>query len=59
MSKYTKFKKRHYIFNIIQWLIIPIVYLTLQSLPAIESQIRYFFNKRIDHFESTEKMPRR
>ncbi len=42
MKRYTKFRKRDYIFNILQWLVIPILTLTLFSLPAIESQIRLF-----------------
>ena len=43
MKKYTTFRKRDYIFNILQWALIPILTLTLFSLPAIESQFRLFF----------------
>jgi hypothetical protein len=59
MRKYVHFRKRDYAVNILQWLLIPTLTLTLFSLPAIESQIRYFFNKRIDFFESTKKMKRK
>ena len=58
MRKYTKFRKRDYIINIFQWLLIPTLTLTLFSVPAIESQLRYFFNWRIDDFEATKKMKR-
>lgn len=61
MKKYTRFRKRDYIFNILQWVTIPLLALTLFSIPAIESQIRLFIGKRIDkfEFESTEKMERK
>ncbi|MDD2565670.1 MAG: glycosyltransferase family 2 protein [Candidatus Gracilibacteria bacterium] len=58
MRKYTHFRKRDYILNIFQWITIPILALTLFSIPAIESQIRLFFGKRIDSFETTAKMKR-
>lgn len=58
MRKYTHFRKRDYILNIFQWITIPILALTLFSIPAIESQIRLFFWKRIDSFETTAKMKR-
>lgn len=58
MKKYTHFRKRDYIFNILQWALIPMLTLTLFSFPAIESQIRLFFGKRIDFFETTKKMKR-
>ncbi|EKE28919.1 MAG: hypothetical protein ACD_2C00264G0004 [uncultured bacterium (gcode 4)] len=58
MKKYTKFRKRDYIFNILQWVTIPFLTLTLFSFPAIESQFRLFFNKRIDEFQVTAKMTR-
>lgn len=58
MKKYTKFRKRDYVFSIVQWMTIPFLTLTLFSLPALESQIRYFFWKRIDFFETTQKMKR-
>ncbi|MDD2487434.1 MAG: glycosyltransferase family 2 protein [Candidatus Gracilibacteria bacterium] len=58
MKKYTKFRKRDYLINIFQWLLIPTLTLTLFSIPAIESQLRYFFNWRIDVFEATKKMKR-
>ncbi|MDD5198152.1 MAG: glycosyltransferase family 2 protein [Candidatus Gracilibacteria bacterium] len=59
MKKYTTFRKRDYIFNILQWALIPILTLTLFSLPAIESQIRLFFGKRLGTFETTQKMKRK
>ncbi len=59
MKRYTKFRKRDYIYNILQWLVVPPLTLTLFSLPAIESQIRLFLGKRIDHFETTQKMKRK
>ncbi|EKE27600.1 MAG: hypothetical protein ACD_3C00188G0016 [uncultured bacterium (gcode 4)] len=58
MRKYTPFRKRDYVINILQWITIPILTLTLFSLPAIESQLRLFFWKRIDYFETTTKMKR-
>lgn len=58
MKKYTRFRKRDYIFNLLQWALIPILTLTLFSLPAIESQFRLFLGKRIDFFETTKKMKR-
>ncbi len=58
MKKYTKFRKRDYALNILQWATIPFLTLTLFSLPAIESQLRLFFWKRIDYFETTLKMKR-
>lgn len=59
MKRYTKFRKRDYIFNVLQWLVIPALTLTLFSIPAIESQIRLFLGKRIDFFETTQKMKRK
>jgi cellulose synthase/poly-beta-1,6-N-acetylglucosamine synthase-like glycosyltransferase len=59
MKKYTIFRKRDYIFNILQWALIPILTLTLFSLPAIESQLRLFFGKRLGTFETTQKMKRK
>ncbi|MDP2103597.1 MAG: glycosyltransferase family 2 protein [Candidatus Gracilibacteria bacterium] len=59
MKKYTHFRKRDYIFNIFQWALIPVLTITLFSFPAIESQLRLFFGKRIDVFEATEKMKRK
>ena len=59
MKKYTHFRKRDYIFNILQWALIPVLTLTLFSFPAIESQLRYFFGKRTDVFETTQKMKRK
>lgn len=59
MKKYTTFRKRDYIFNIFQWALIPILTLTLFSLPAIESQFRLFFGKRLGTFETTQKMKRK
>ncbi|EKD44461.1 MAG: hypothetical protein ACD_71C00128G0004 [uncultured bacterium (gcode 4)] len=59
MKKYTTFRKRDYLFNIFQWALIPILTLTLFSLPAIESQVRLFFWKRLGVFETTQKMKRK
>lgn len=59
MKKYAIFRKRDYVYNIFQWMLIPTLTLTLFSLPAIESQLRYFFGKRIDFFETTKKMGRK
>lgn len=56
MKKYAPFRKRDYLLNIFQWITIPILALTIFSIPAIESQIRLFFGKRIDSFEVTKKM---
>lgn len=58
MKKYTIFRKRDYVFNILQWALIPALTLTLFSLPAIESQIRLFLGKRLGTFETTQKMKR-
>jgi cellulose synthase/poly-beta-1,6-N-acetylglucosamine synthase-like glycosyltransferase len=59
MRRYTKFRKRDYIYSMLQWLVVPVLTLTLFSLPAIESQIRLFFGKRIDSFDTTQKMNRK
>lgn len=59
MKKYARFRKRDYIYNIFQWITIPILTLTLFSIPAIESQLRLFFWKRIDSFDTTAKMKRK
>ncbi len=58
MGKYSKFRIRDYLYNIVQWIAVPILTLTLFSIPAIESQIRLFFGKRIDDFDTTQKMTR-
>lgn len=58
MKKYTRFRKRDYLLWIFQWFTIPFLTLTLFSFPAIESQVRLFFGKRIDYFETTNKMNR-
>jgi cellulose synthase/poly-beta-1,6-N-acetylglucosamine synthase-like glycosyltransferase len=59
MRRFTKFRWYDYIFNIFQWAAVPILTLTLFSIPAIESQIRLFFGKRIDGFDTTQKMKRK
>jgi hypothetical protein len=59
MRRYTKFTALDYVWNMIQWITVPILTLTLFSIPAIESQIRLFFGKRIDSFDTTEKMERK
>ncbi len=59
MRKYTEFQYRDYIFNVIQWIAVPLLTLTLFSIPAIESQIRLFLGKRIDTFDTTQKMVRK
>ena len=59
MRKFTKFHWYDYIFNILQWAAVPVLTLTLFSIPAIESQIRLFFGWRIDSFETTQKMKRK
>ncbi len=59
MRRYTHFTVLDYAWNLIQWISVPLLTLTLFSIPAIESQIRLFFGKRIDSFDTTEKMERR
>lgn len=59
MRRYVEFKWHHYIINFFQWLALPFLTLTMFSIPAIESQIRLFFNKRIDGFDTTQKMERK
>lgn len=59
MRKFTKFRWYDYIFNILQWAAVPVLTLTLFSIPAIESQVRLFFWWRIDSFETTQKMKRK
>jgi hypothetical protein len=58
MKRYAPFRARDYIYNILQWLAVPILTLTLFSIPAIESQVRLFLGKRIDSFDTTRKMQR-
>lgn len=59
MRKFTRFRWYDYIFNILQWAVVPVLTLTLFSIPAIESQIRLFLGFRIDSFETTQKMKRK
>ncbi|MDQ1344158.1 MAG: hypothetical protein QG650_878 [Patescibacteria group bacterium] len=59
MKRYTKFRKRDYVFSVLQWTLVPVLTLTLFSIPAIESQLRLFFGKRIDTFETTRKIQRK
>jgi hypothetical protein len=59
MRRYTHFTAKDYVLNLIQWISVPILTLTLFSIPAIESQIRLFFGKRIDSFDTTQKMIRK
>ena len=59
MRRYTHFTALDYVWNMIQWIAVPVLTLTLFSIPAIESQIRLFFGKRIDSFDTTEKMERK
>jgi hypothetical protein len=59
MRRYTHFRPRDYLYNILQWITVPVLTLTLFSIPAIESQIRLFFGKRIDTFDTTVKMKRK
>ena len=58
MKRYTKFRKRDHLFCMLQWLLVPVLTLTLFSFPAIESQIRLFLGKRLDSFDTTTKMKR-
>jgi hypothetical protein len=59
MRRYTRFTLLDYFWNMIQWIAVPVLTLTLFSIPAIESQIRLFLGKRIDSFDTTEKMERK
>ena len=59
MRRYTKFRKRDYLYCILQWILVPFLTLTLFSIPAIESQIRLFLGKRLDSFDTTLKMKRK
>lgn len=59
MRKYAKMRKRDYVYSMLQWLLVPMLTLTLFSLPAIESQLRLFFGKRLDSFDTTVKMKRK
>jgi Glycosyl transferase family group 2 len=59
MRRYTNFTAKDYVLNLIQWIAVPVLTLTLFSIPAIESQIRLFFGKRIDSFDTTQKMNRK
>ena len=59
MRRYTHFTALDYVWNMIQWIAVPVLTLTLFSIPAIESQLRLFFGKRIDSFDTTEKMERK
>ncbi len=43
MRKYVRFTARDYVANVLQWAIVPLLTLTMFSLPAIESQLRYLF----------------
>lgn len=57
MRQYIYFKWYNYIFNFLQWMLLPILTLTMFSIPSIESQVRLFFGWRIDDsFETTQKM---
>lgn len=58
MRKYKSFSFWDYCVNTIQWIFVPILILTLFSIPAIESQMRLFFGKRIDSFDVTKKLDR-
>jgi cellulose synthase/poly-beta-1,6-N-acetylglucosamine synthase-like glycosyltransferase len=59
MRRYARFTLLDYFWNMIQWIAVPVLTLTLFSIPAIESQIRLFIGKRIDSFDTTEKMERK
>ncbi len=59
MKRYAKLRKRDYVYSILQWLVVPLLTLTLFSIPAIESQIRLFIGKRLDSFDTTTKMKRK
>lgn len=59
MRRYAKLRKRDYVYSMLQWLLVPMLTLTLFSLPAIESQLRLFFGKRLDSFDTTVKMKRK
>ncbi len=58
MKKYAKLRKRDYLFCMLQWILVPVLTLTLFSIPAIESQVRLFIGKRLDSFDTTTKMKR-
>lgn len=58
MRKYEKFRPWDYFVNTIQWLLVPLLILTLFSIPAIESQMRLFFGRRLDSFDVTKKLDR-
>ncbi|PID84039.1 hypothetical protein CSB09_03315 [Candidatus Gracilibacteria bacterium] len=59
LSKYVDFSWKDYIMSIFQWIFLPVLMLTLYSIPAIESQFRLFIGKRIDSFDTTKKMSRK
>jgi hypothetical protein len=59
MRRFVRFRWYDYIANILQWAAVPILTLTLFSIPAIESQLRLFLGRRIDSFDTTQKMKRK
>ncbi len=59
MRRFVHFRWYDYIGNVLQWAAVPILTLTLFSIPAIESQLRLFLGHRIDSFDTTQKMKRK
>ena len=49
MKLYTDFRKRDYLYNVLQWAIVPVLTLTLFSFPAIFkcSNKQHIYPKRI------------
>ncbi len=52
----AKYSRKHYIYMLLQWFLVPIIAPTLGALPAIDSQTRILIKKYFGEFWVTEKI---
>lgn len=53
--KPLRYKRRHHVFMVLQWVLLPITTIMYNAMAALTAQTRLFFGKYLDKFDVTEK----
>lgn len=53
--KPLRYKRRHSVFMVLQWVLLPVTTIVYNAMAALTAQTRLFFGKYLDKFDVTEK----